>query len=57
MTEEEGDIFFSPEPPGRIFADGNIVHVFEGTGVGKRVGGMSVGLVKWLVGRGMPIWC
>jgi hypothetical protein len=35
MTEE-GDTFLSPEPPRRIFAEGDMVHVFEGTGVGKK---------------------
>lgn len=41
MTEG-GDNFFSPGPPVPIFGDGDMVHVFEGTGVGKK-GGRDVG--------------
>jgi hypothetical protein len=49
MTEE-GDSFFSPGPPVPIFGDGDMVHVFEGTGVGKK-GGREVGWVGRVVGR------
>jgi hypothetical protein len=34
---EEGKSFLSPQPPVSLFAVGDMVHVFEGTGVGKEV--------------------
>ena len=49
MTEE-GDSFFSPGPPVPIFGDGDMVHVFEGTGVGKK-GGREVGWFGRVVER------
>jgi hypothetical protein len=49
MTEE-GDSFFSPGSPVPTFGDGDMVHVFEGTGVGKK-GGREVGWFGRVVGR------
>jgi hypothetical protein len=48
MTEG-GDSFFSPGPPVLTFGDGDMVHVFEGTGVGKK-GGREVGWFGRVVG-------
>ena len=49
--EEGGELLFSPEPPVPLFVDGDMVHVFEGTVVGKEgwrnvawFGGMSLSL-------------
>ncbi len=47
---EEGDSLLSPQLPVPIFAEGGMVHVFEGTGVGKE----SLRNVGWfgkVVGR------
>ncbi len=52
MTEG-GESFFSPEPPVPplpIFADGYVVHVFEGTDVGEK-GFRNVGWLGKVVGR------
>lgn len=49
MTEV-GDNFFSPEPPVPTFGEGDMVHVFEGTGAGKK-GGRDVAWFGRVVGR------
>ena len=48
--EEGGQTFFSPQPPVPLFAVGDMVHVFEGTGVGKE-GLRNVGWFEKVVGR------
>ncbi len=48
---EGGQRFFSPQPPVPLFAVGDMVHVFEGTGVGKE-GLRNVGWFGKVVGRG-----
>ena len=48
--EEGGQTFFSPQPPVPLFAVGDMVHVFEGTGVGKE-GLRNVGWFGKVVGR------
>jgi hypothetical protein len=47
---EEGDTLLSPQRPVPIFAEGDMVHVFEGTGVGKE-GLRNVGWFGKVVGR------
>jgi hypothetical protein len=49
MTEG-GDSFLSTGLPVPIFGDGDMVHVFEGTGAGKK-GGREVGWFVKVVGR------
>jgi len=54
---EEVASFLSPQPPVPLFAVGDMVHVFEGTGVGKE-GLRNVGWFGKVVGRmGVPFWC
>ena len=48
--EEGGQTFFSPHTPVPLFAVGDMVHVFEGTGVGKE-GLRNVGWFGKVVGR------
>jgi ribosomal protein L21E len=47
---EEGDTLSTPQRPVPFFAEGDMVHVFEGTGVGK-VGMRHVGWFGKVVGR------
>ncbi len=47
---EVGEFFLSPQPPVPLFAVGDMVHVFEGTGVGKE-GLRNVGWFGKVVGR------
>jgi hypothetical protein len=47
---EVGQSFLSPQPPVPLFAVGDMVHVFEGTGVGKE-GLRNVGWFGKVVGR------
>ena len=48
--EEGGELLFSPEPPVPLFVDGDMVHVFEGTGVGQE-GWRNVAWFGKVVGR------
>jgi hypothetical protein len=47
---EAGESFLSPQPPVPSFAVGDMVHVFEGTGVGKE-GFRNIGWFGKVVGR------
>ncbi len=45
-----GQVFLSPEPYVHLFAVGDMIHVFEGTGVGKE-GQRNIGWFGKVVGR------
>jgi hypothetical protein len=48
--EEGRELILAPEPPAPLFGDGDMVHVFEGTGDGKE-GWRNVGWFGKVVGR------
>jgi hypothetical protein len=49
-NEKEGNSLLSPQPPVPFFEGGDMVHVYEGTGVGKK-GLRNVGWFGKVIGR------